>query len=188
MKTCIIPAKANSARLPGKNHKKFLGKPIIRYSYDLALAFGFDHIFVSTTDPTRFGSIPFDHITGRSKATERDDAPMIDVVLEALGDLGGCVCMMYATAPLATYRELAEGYEMLGWRHVVAATYKGQIAGQWYWATADYLRRAQSWDNPAHLEVEYGVDIDTQADWDLAEMMYISRHHASEFAEFKEGL
>ena len=48
----IIPARGGSKRIPKKNIRDFLGKPIIAYSIDAARASGlFDRILVSTDDP-----------------------------------------------------------------------------------------------------------------------------------------
>ena len=47
----IIPARGGSKRIPQKNIKDFLGKPIIAYSIELALDSGlFDEVMVSTDD------------------------------------------------------------------------------------------------------------------------------------------
>ena len=48
---CIIPARGGSKRIPRKNIKEFLGKPIIAYSIKAALDSGlFDEVMVSTDD------------------------------------------------------------------------------------------------------------------------------------------
>ena len=48
MKTiCIIPARGGSKRIPRKNIKDFLGKPIVAYSIEAALQSGiFDEVMV----------------------------------------------------------------------------------------------------------------------------------------------
>jgi len=47
----IIPARGGSKRIPRKNIKDFLGKPIIAYSIEAALQSGlFDEVMVSTDD------------------------------------------------------------------------------------------------------------------------------------------
>ena len=47
----IIPARGGSKRIPKKNIKEFLGKPIIAYSIETAISSGlFDEIMVSTND------------------------------------------------------------------------------------------------------------------------------------------
>ena len=48
---CIIPARGGSKRIPRKNIKTFMGKPIIAYSIEAALQSGlFDEVMVSTDD------------------------------------------------------------------------------------------------------------------------------------------
>ena len=51
MNVAIIPARGGSKRIPRKNIKNFLGKPIIAYSIEVAKALSiFDKIIVSTDD------------------------------------------------------------------------------------------------------------------------------------------
>ena len=52
MRLAVIPARGGSKRIPGKNIKLFLGKPMIAWSIEAAKASGcFDRIVVSTDDP-----------------------------------------------------------------------------------------------------------------------------------------
>ena len=47
----IIPARGGSKRIPHKNIKPFLGRPIIAYSIEAALGTGlFEEVMVSTDD------------------------------------------------------------------------------------------------------------------------------------------
>ena len=49
---CVIPARGGSKRIPQKNIKDFLGKPIISYSIKTSISSDlFDEIMVSTEDP-----------------------------------------------------------------------------------------------------------------------------------------
>ena len=51
MKIAVIPARGGSKRIPRKNIRPFLGKPIIAYPIDAARASGlFEHVIVSTDD------------------------------------------------------------------------------------------------------------------------------------------
>ena len=51
MNLAIIPARGGSKRIPRKNIKEFLGKPIISYSIEAAINSNlFDEIMVSTDD------------------------------------------------------------------------------------------------------------------------------------------
>ena len=48
----IITARGGSKRIPGKNKKEFLGKPILCYSIEAALSSGlFEEVMVSTDEP-----------------------------------------------------------------------------------------------------------------------------------------
>ena len=87
-KICIIPARGGSKRIPGKNIKLFLGKPIISYSIEAALSSNlFDEVMVSTDDEEiasvakKYGaSVPF----YRSSENATDYSTTVDAVLEVL--------------------------------------------------------------------------------------------------------
>ena len=50
-KVAIITARGGSKRIPRKNIRPFLGKPIMAYSIEAALSSGiFDEVMVSTED------------------------------------------------------------------------------------------------------------------------------------------
>ena len=113
---CVIPARGGSKRIPRKNVKDFLGKPLIAYSIEAALNSGvFERVIVSTDDAdiadvaVKFGAqVPF-----MRDATLSDDyATSSDAVADAARRLGGYahVCCLYATAPLITCEILREAY------------------------------------------------------------------------------
>ena len=120
---CIIPARGGSKRIPRKNVKEFLGKPIIAYSIEAALKSGlFDEVMVSTDDQEiaaiakQYGaSVPF----MRSAETANDFASSDDVLVEVLaeyqkrGQIYDNMCCIYATAPLITSKDLAEALQLL---------------------------------------------------------------------------
>lgn len=115
---CIIPARGGSKRIPRKNVKPFLGKPIMAYSIEAALNSGiFDEVMVSTDDmefaeiAKKYGaSVPF----LRSEATSNDYATTVDVLLEVVdmyrqqGKEFDVVCCLYSTAPFVTVKHLKE--------------------------------------------------------------------------------
>ncbi len=85
---CIIPARGGSKRIPRKNIKPFMGKPIIAYSIEAALESGlFDEVMVSTDDEEiatiarQYGAaVPF----MRSEETSNDFATTADVLKEVV--------------------------------------------------------------------------------------------------------
>lgn len=119
----IIPARGGSKRIPKKNIKDFLGKPIIAYSIDAAQKSGvFDEIMVSTDDEEiadiarkSGASVPF----LRSAQTANDYATTADVINEVLdtyakmGREFDTIACIYATAPFVTKERFQEAMELL---------------------------------------------------------------------------
>ncbi|HIU55779.1 MAG TPA: pseudaminic acid cytidylyltransferase [Candidatus Gallibacteroides avistercoris] len=119
----IIPARGGSKRIPRKNIKPFMGKPIIAYSIEAALHSGlFDEVMVSTDDEEiaaiarQYGaSVPF----YRSAEMSNDYATTADVIEEVLdiykenGQIFDNVCCLYATAPFVTSHRLKDAFEMM---------------------------------------------------------------------------
>ncbi|OUT07521.1 pseudaminic acid cytidylyltransferase [Campylobacter concisus] len=106
---CIIPARGGSKRIPGKNIKDFLGKPLITYSIEAALnSKVFSKVIVSTDDEMianvarEFGAnVPF----FRDANLSDDYATSTDVIKDAIRRVNfgfSDVCCLYATAPLVT--------------------------------------------------------------------------------------
>jgi pseudaminic acid cytidylyltransferase len=119
----IIPARGGSKRIPRKNIRDFLGKPIIAYSIEAALTSGlFEEVMVSTDDDEiaavarKYGaSVPF----LRSKKNSDDLATTVDVLLEVLKSYESIErtfefgCCIYPTAPLASPEKIKEGRDLL---------------------------------------------------------------------------
>lgn len=120
---CIIPARGGSKRIPRKNIKPFMGKPIMAYSIEASCDSGiFDEVMVSTDDlefaevARQYGaSVPF----LRSQATSNDYATTADVINEVLeqykaqGTEFDVVCCLYSTAPFVTPDRLNEAFDKL---------------------------------------------------------------------------
>lgn len=122
-RVAIITARGGSKRIPRKNIKPFLGKPIIAYSIEAALEAGcFDEVMVSTDDQEIAqiamacgAKVPFI----RSAANANDFSTTRDVILEVLDayrDRGiefDYACCIYPTAPFITAKRLCESMELL---------------------------------------------------------------------------
>lgn len=114
----IITARGGSKRIPGKNRKPFLGKPIICYSIEAAIKSGlFDEVMVSTDDEeiatiarVAGASVPF----MRSESTAGDYATTDEVLAEVLGEYAkqgksfDYMACLYPTAPFITSARLKE--------------------------------------------------------------------------------
>lgn len=119
----IITARGGSRRIPGKNKKEFLGRPIICYSIEAAFSSGlFEEVMVSTDDEEiaaiakKAGAqVPF----LRSAATSNDYATTDDVLMEVLeeyekrGKTFDYMACIYPTAPFVTAQKLREAMRIL---------------------------------------------------------------------------
>ena len=120
---CVIPARGGSKRIPRKNIKSFLGKPIIAYSIQAALDAGiFDEVMVSTDDEEiaeiakQYGAkVPF----YRSAETSNDFAITVDVLNEVLneykkrGETFDYICCIYPTALFITPEKLRDSFKYM---------------------------------------------------------------------------
>jgi N-acylneuraminate cytidylyltransferase len=126
----IIPARGGSKRIPAKNVRPFLGRPLIAYSIAAAREGRlFDRILVSTDSEeiarvaTELGAeAPF-----RRPAELSDDYTPTDPVLqhalrwlEAAGTPADYFCCIYATAPFVRAEDIRRGFQLL--RDTGAAT------------------------------------------------------------------
>jgi len=119
----IIPARGGSKRIPRKNIKDFLGKPIMAYSIGIALESGlFDEVMVSTDDE-EIAEIAKKHGAKvafmRSKKNADDFMGPGDVCFEVLNEYRkqklefSEACCIYATAPFISIEKLIESHEIL---------------------------------------------------------------------------
>jgi N-acylneuraminate cytidylyltransferase len=223
-KLAIIPARGGSKRIPRKNIKPFLGKPIIAYSIEAALKSGlFDEVMVSTDDEEiakiarKYGAkVPF----YRSKDNSGDYATTLDVIKEVIDSykkieksfvFATCI---YPTAPFVNEGILREAYNLLVKESydcvfpVMEYSFPIQRAirvdrtnskmemfnpntihtrsqdlessyhdsGQFYYFKPEIILEKQKlWTNNTGViiinEME-GQDIDTETDWEIAELKY----------------
>lgn len=119
----IIPARGGSKRIPRKNVKPFLGKPMLAYSIEAALATGlFDEVMVSTDDEEiadvarQYGAkVPF----MRSAETSNDFATTADVLNEVITKYKeqrqefDNFCCIYATAPMVRSEDIIFAFRCL---------------------------------------------------------------------------
>lgn len=120
---CIIPARGGSKRIPKKNIKSFLGKPIIAYSIEAAIQSNlFSKVMVSTDCQEtveialKYGAeIPF----MRSKKNSDDFATTFDVITEVLNEYKqnefefDNACCIYACAPFVNGEKITTAYNKL---------------------------------------------------------------------------
>lgn len=102
--TAVIPLRAGSKGLPGKNTRWLAGKPLYRHAVDVALDAGAERVILSTDIPEILSAV----LPPGVQAIERpadlcgDDVPMAPVLVHALQIAGceGTVVLLQATSPL----------------------------------------------------------------------------------------
>ena len=119
----IIPARGGSKRIPKKNIKLFLGKPIIAYSIEIAIESNlFDDIIVSTDDieiakiAKDYGAkVPF----FRSEINSSDLATTFDVIEEVVNEqhlrnqVYENICCIYPCAPLISKELMINAFDIM---------------------------------------------------------------------------
>ncbi len=119
----IIPARGGSKRIPKKNIKLFLGKPIIAYSIERAIESNlFDDIIVSTDD-IEIAKIAKDYGAKvpyfRSEINSSDFATTFDVIEEVINEQHirnqdyENVCCIYPCAPLISKELIINAFEVM---------------------------------------------------------------------------
>ncbi len=146
----IIPARGGSKRIPKKNIREFMGKPMIAYSIEAALQSEiFTRVIVSTDDEmiakvaVRYGAeVPF----VRPVALSDDHTGTTEVITHAINwfsDQGyhpTFVCCIYATAPYIQIDDLIKGLKILAegdWKYVFSATQFGSSIFRGFEKTLD---------------------------------------------------
>lgn len=222
----IITARGGSKRIPRKNIKKFMGRPMLGYAVEAAQKSGlFDRIMVSTDDDEiaavarKLGAeVPF----LRSKCTSDDFATTYDVIEEVLleykkrGENFDEVCCIYPCVPFLTAQSLLAAHAELAadvnsvepiceypvpveWAHTIdengflvprspqALLIRSQDlapcyydVGMFYFArTREALAEGSLLPTPLRpfiMDVRECQDIDTMADWQMAEAKYRLLH------------
>ncbi|MGQ0559084.1 MAG: pseudaminic acid cytidylyltransferase [Sphingosinicella sp.] len=127
----IVPARGGSKRIPGKNVKDFLGKPVIAYAIAaLRESELFAHVIVST-DNDEIAAVARHHgaeVPWRRPATLSDDAATTDaVVAHALKECTALYgpfergCCVYPVNPLLSVELLRRGLDELESRGAASA-------------------------------------------------------------------
>lgn len=116
----VIPARANSRRVPRKNVRLFLGKPIIAYTIEAALSSGLFARVIVSTDSEEYAEIArqFGAETPflRGDALAGDHVPISAVTVDVLerldpdGSLYPDVCQLMANCPLRTAEDIQDSY------------------------------------------------------------------------------
>ena len=119
----VLPARGGSGRIPDKNIRPLLGRPMLAYPLAAAAASGlFETIHVSTDSP-RYAALagelghPVSFL--RPAALAQNSSSLMELLrwtvgrYDALGQVFETICLIYATAVLIEAEDLRAGYRQL---------------------------------------------------------------------------
>ncbi len=119
-----IPARSGSKRIPGKNTRKFCGKPLIAYAIEQALSVSFiDRVLVDTDSPKiaklakQFGAdVPFlrpEHLASDSSNVIDSIFYMLDKLKKEERYVPTHIMILQATSPLRERKDIEECWKMM---------------------------------------------------------------------------
>ena len=174
----LIPARGGSKGLPRKNIKPLLGKPLIAWTIEQALASKYlDRVVVSTDDKEiaeiskKYGAeVPF----MRPKELAKDNAKGIDVVLHAIDWLKendnrkqyDLIILLQPTSPLRTTEDIDKAIELLFLKEAKAIVSVCEVDHHPLWANTlpedgsmkDFIRREVMNKNRQELPIFYRLN------------------------------
>lgn len=112
----VIPIRAGSKGLPGKNIQLLAGKPLFMHAVDQARDAGVGHIVISTDIPDIFSIDLGADISVHARPTHlaSDTASMSDVLSDLLTQPmfdAAQIVLLQATSPLRTYEDVCAGID-----------------------------------------------------------------------------
>lgn len=185
---CLIPARGGSVRVPRKNIRQFLGRPMLTYAIETAKEAGvFDLIVVSTDDQEIEDVALKSGVLVVRRPKDDGSAGTQEIAARALQNFpsAAVACVLYATSPLLDPADLKRGAAALieSWPHpafAMSVDPQGQDAGCFYWGWASAFRTGEPLDGPhteaVQLPADRVCDINTESDWSRAEAMYLALH------------
>jgi len=170
----VIPARGGSRRIPRKNVRQFIGRPMLSYSVDAARNSGVvDEVWVSTED-SKIAAVAWQlgcKLHPRSAALAEDNVGTQEVMRAAILELWPndvmrpelAVCI-YACAPTLLPQDLRHARLMLhmGWPYVYAH-------GMFYFGKTEAFMKDIPLTDGISVDLgERWVDVNTWEDWHRA--------------------
>ena len=198
----VITARGGSKRIPRKNIKDFMGKPMIAYAIETAKKSRlFSEIMVSTEDQEiadiarKFGaSVPFMRSLNKVFDNLCCIYPCVPLLkpehivsaynkFSSSGDVDSLVPAVRFSFPIQR-AFVADAYGLLSYREPEYKNFRSQDleptyhdAGMFYWYRWGYFSKVKEHavlvkTAMYEMEEKFVQDIDNQSDWDMAELKY----------------
>lgn len=189
-RVAIIPARGGSVRIPRKNIRDFMGKPMMQWPIEAAKASGlFDRIIVSTDDHA-VTALAFELDCVIHPRAEDDGSTgtqeLAGQILEAWPDVTEA-CVIYPCSPMLTAEDLRQAWAVyeagiVGVHpYVVSCDQELQDVGCFYFGDAwTFRERVPLEGHTCWLRMDPArfIDINTESDWLQAEAMFTALRRA----------
>lgn len=127
----VIPARAGSKRLPGKNHRIINGKPLIAWTIESAIAADVDLDIVVTTDDANVRNVVQQYnenvaLIDRPSVLASDSASSMDVLFHAIAESRLSnksyqgVILLQPTSPLRTKEDIEGAFRLFEEKNATA--------------------------------------------------------------------
>lgn len=180
----IIPARAGSKRLPGKNVREFGGKPMVAWSIEEAKKSRYIDTVVVSTDDMEVKAIAKDYgvqICDRPPELAADESSIYDGIFQALQffEPHDFLCLLQVTSPLRIREDIDASIEECI-RHnapacITVSDHRPDANGAVYIAWTSWLRETRLFDTGrvvVHtMPKARSVDIDHLEDFQEAERL-----------------
>jgi N-acylneuraminate cytidylyltransferase len=210
--TCValIPARGGSTRIPRKNIKPFMGKPMIGYAIEAAFESTlFDRVIVSTEDrEIAEVAASFDaELNMRPAELARNEVGTQEVMAWTLRDIKATkddiACCIYPCVPMLTGQVLIDACMSLIndvriIRYVVPVATWLRDPGQFYFGRTESFMLGHplvgAWTKMLPIDPATECDINTPEDWAMAERMFMSLRRTNPYlsnmtdSELKEAI
>lgn len=140
--TAVIPLRAGSKGLPGKNTRMLAGKPLYRHTVDLALAAGAERVILSTDIPEVLSAALPNGVQAIQRPADLcgDAVPMAPVLVHALQAAAcqGTVVLLQATSPLRQVADVLAALDVFATgRHELVMSVTEADRGVLKWGRVD---------------------------------------------------
>jgi CMP-N-acetylneuraminic acid synthetase len=185
-RTAIFPARGGSVRIPRKNIRDFMGKPMLQWPIEAAKASNLFDTLVVSTDDQEIAALAR-RLDCEVHMREPDDGSvgtqvLAGRVLQWLGQSIGEACVIYPCSPMLQANDLQAAY----WRlhtppmplYVMSAA-GHQDAGCYYFGLVGAFIAQRSLETHAyrmHVDSARFIDINTPEDLARAESMFKALH------------
>lgn len=188
----VILARKGSKRLPDKNTKLLNGKPLIEYTIDAALESGVIDTLVVSTDDNLIKNIIISqpkyknvYIIDRPKYLATDNAPSEECILHVMDHYAphDYVMLLQPTSPLRTAVDIKCSVKYMKdfcqWGVLTYNERTKKPNGNIYITRWDYLynNRKLVRDEFYYQSEKDSIDIDTELDFKIAEMLLKEREN-----------